>query len=120
LAILAVVLAGIGVYSVLAHVVARRTREFGVRIAFGAVRSQLVVHAIKRMLLPAAAGLAVGLTIAYSFRQVLVEYLFRTDAGDVSIYVLALAVVTAAHIIAATQPANRAASLDPVVALRDE
>lgn len=118
LAVLAIVLAAVGVYAVLAHTVARQTRELGVRIAFGARRAAIVAHVVRRTFVPSAIGL--GLAIAYGFRQVLVEYLFRINPDESATYLLALGLVSAALVAASVVPAYRAASIDPVIALRNE
>jgi putative ABC transport system permease protein len=116
---LAVVLACVGLYGVVAYVVSRRGREIGIRIALGAQRDQVVRMMLMQGLVPAAAGVLIGLALALTFGRVAESLLFEVSPRDplvMSAVVGVLAVVTFA---AALLPARRASRVDPAVALRD-
>jgi putative ABC transport system permease protein len=116
---LAVVLACVGLYGVVAYVVSRRGREIGIHIALGAQRDQVVRMMLMHGLVPAAAGVLIGLALALTFGRVAESLLFEVSPRDplvMSAVVGVLAVVTFA---AALLPARRASRVDPAVALRD-
>jgi len=118
--LLGLVIASVGIYGVLAHTVAQRTREIGVRMALGATRGSVV-----RMLLGyagslVALGLAIGSAAAWTLTSTAKAFLFQLDATDARAFVAALVVLASAAIAASVQPARRAASVDPVDALRAE
>ena len=121
---LGLVIAAVGIYGVMAYLVAQRTSEIGVRMALGATRGQVVSMVLKRAALLIAAGLVIGSGAAYYLTITpaigLKTYLFQTEPTDVLIFVLALATLAAAGIIASAVPARRAASVDPLVALRHD
>ena len=117
-AVVALVLAAIGVYAVVAYSVARRTREFGVRVALGATAHSVVVLALIEALRPVAVGAAVGLALAASLSRITQTFLYDVSPLDplaLGGAVLALLLVATA---AAWIPARRASRLDPVTALR--
>ncbi len=119
-AVVALVLAGMGIYSVIAYSVAQRTNEFGIRLALGASPRQLVTMVVREGLTLAAMGLAVGLVAAAALTRLMSSLLFEVSATDPVIFVsvaLFLAVVAAA---ACLIPALRATKLDPMMALRAE
>jgi predicted permease len=115
---LALVLATVGIYGVLAYLVAGRRREFGVRLALGATRASVVTLVLRQGLIWTATGLALGLAAAAAERKLLATSLYGISAGDpvtwIGVVVTLLAVVTAACLI----PAMRATRVDPVVAMR--
>jgi predicted permease len=117
---LALVLACIGVYGVLAYAVAQRTREIGVRMALGATPSEVTQMVLRNGVKLSGVGLGAGIALAVALSQLLKSLLFGVTAVAPSIYVatggLLLVVALAACII----PAQRASRVDPVVALRDE
>ena len=117
-AVVALLLAAIGVYAVVAYSVARRTREFGVRVALGATRSSVVSLALAEALRPVFVGSACGLAAALALSRFIQTFLFEVSAVDpvaLAGAVLALILVAAS---AAWLPARRASRLDPVAALR--
>ena len=119
-AFVALGLAAIGVYAVVSYSVARRTREFGVRIALGATRGNVVRLALAEALAPVLAGSVLGFFGAVSASRLMQAFLFEISVVDpvaLGGATLALAVVAA---IAAWLPARQASRLDPVAALRRE
>jgi ABC-type antimicrobial peptide transport system permease subunit len=119
-AALALVLAAIGIYGVLAFAVAQRTGEFGVRMAIGAdagrIRRQVLADGA-RLLLP---GLAIGVTGAIALGFVLRSQLFGVGAIDLPSLVLVVAVLASVALLACWVPARRAARTAPLEALRYE
>jgi putative ABC transport system permease protein len=119
-AVLAVTLAAVGVYGVLAHLVSQRTREFGVRMALGAGPREVLASVLGRGLRLALAGVAIGSVAALLGARALTKLLFETSPADpVTLLAVALALVGVAS-IAAYVPARRATRVDPLVALRHE
>ena len=115
-ALLALALAAIGIYAAVGYAVARRTREFGVRIALGGTPGQLQGLALFEGLRPVAIGAVAGIAIAASgFADRLLFGVRSTDAVSFSASVLVLLLVAAC---AAWVPARRASRQDPMVALR--
>jgi putative ABC transport system permease protein len=116
---LAFVLALVGCYSVLAHLVTQRRREIGVRMALGATRPAIVRLVVGRGLLLAGIGIGIGTTAALALTRILESRLYGVSATDPLTFALAgLAMITAAT-CAALVPASRAASVEPVTAMRD-
>ncbi len=119
-AVLALALAAIGLYGVLAYSVVQRTREMGVRLAVGASRASVLRLVVGEALRLIAVGLALGLAASLVFGGVLSTLLFEVSAQDVSTLVVVGAVLLVAGVVASYLPARRAMRVDPVVALRAE
>jgi len=119
-AVLAAMLAVIGVYGVLAYSMAQRTAEIGVRVALGASSVNVVTSVVRRGVFLAAVGLAVGIAIAFAAVRVLDSFLFETSVFDPYTFVLAASLLVVAAVGASYLPARRAARIDPVEALRAE
>jgi predicted permease len=117
---LAVLLAAVGVFGLMAQVVARRTPEIGVRMALGASPGRVLAMVIRQGALLAATGAAVGLLGAFLLARGLRSLLFGVGAADPISYVGAAAVMGLSVLIACAVPAWRAARVDPVLALRQE
>jgi predicted permease len=117
---LAVVIASVGVYGLMAHVVAQRTREIGLRIALGAVPAGILQMVLRRSLVLTLAGIAAGLAIAAALERLVRAFLFRATPHDPLVYAGVAVVLVAAGLVAAIGPARRAARVDPLVALRAE
>jgi ABC-type antimicrobial peptide transport system permease subunit len=117
---LALILASIGLYSVLAYLVVQRTREIGIRMALGAqqvdVLRMVMVHGSKLT----AVGLLLGVGSALALTRFLKTMLFGVDAKDPATFVGVMAVLAAVAMAACFIPALRAVRVDPMVALRDE
>jgi len=119
-AFMAIALASVGVYGVMAYSVAQRTHEIGVRMALGASRSNMRNMILREGLIRGTAGVGCGLVAAFFLARLLTGLLYGISAHDIAIFVttpLVLEVITA---VAAFIPARRAARLDPVRALRFE
>ncbi|MGH9219488.1 MAG: FtsX-like permease family protein, partial [Vicinamibacterales bacterium] len=117
---IAVLLAAIGVYGVLAYSVARRTREIGIRIAIGAVPSIAAMTVVCEALLICIAGVAIGIPFAALSARSLRSLMFGITETDVTTFVAASIGFVAIGICAAVIPANRAARIDPAITLRAE
>jgi len=120
LGVFGLVLALVGIFSVTAYAVARRTREIGVRVAFGARPAQVVRAMIRDAVWPVGFGLIAGLAGTYYASRVITSFLFQTAPDDRATLVAAVALLGIAASLAAWLPARRAASVDPVTALRAE
>jgi predicted permease len=118
--LLALILAGIGIYGVLAYAVTESTREIGIRMALGAKKSDVVLMLLKRALLLVAAGVTIGGCGALALTRVLGKFLFEVKPTDPATFLSVAAVLTLVAIIACLLPAQRATRVDPVVALRWE
>jgi len=118
--LLAVGLASVGLYGVLAYAVTRRTREIGIRVALGARRRDVVGVILRDSIVPVVAGLAIGLVVAFSWGFFLGSMLYGVDSFDLPSILLAIIVMLAAALLAAAIPARRATRVDPMVALRYE
>ena len=121
---LGLVIAAVGIYGVMAYIVAQRTNEIGVRMALGATRGNVVSMVLKRAGVLMALGLLAGCAGAWYLsvtpRIALKTYLFETQPTDVWIFTGALITLALAGLAASAIPAHRAASVDPLVALRTE
>ena len=116
----ALLLAGVGIFGVIAYSVAQRTHEIGVRAALGASRGRVMALVIRHALLLTTAGLALGIAGAVAGTRFMSSLLFGVQPNDLvsmAAAVLSLAIVGA---LAAWIPARRAAAVDPLVALRME
>ena len=116
----ALLIALIGVYSVMAYAVTQRYREIGVRVALGADPLSVVGMVLRQGMAPAIVGIGIGLAGGLAAARVLRAFLFQVGPGDpVTIGAVTLSVGLVA-LIACYLPARRAAGVDPVVALRAE
>ena len=118
--VLGLVIAAVGIYGVMAYVVAQRTNEIGVRMALGATRGNVVSMVLRRAALLLGIGLAAGGVGAWYLSAGVKTFLFQVEPNDVAVFVAALAVLALAGLVASAVPARRAASVDPLVALRSE
>ena len=119
-ALLATLLAGLGVYSVVSHIVAQRTREMGLRRALGATDRQVVAHVVRGGMRDAALGAGAGLALGWLVSRQLVRLLFEVRPGDPQVLALSAAGFLAAAWLACWIPARRATRADPVEVLRGE
>ena len=118
--VLGLVISAVGIYGVMAYVVAQRTREIGVRMALGATRSNVVGMVLRNAGLLVVLGLVIGGVGAWYLSAAAKSFLFRLDPSDPRAFVAAVASLSLAALVASTIPALRAASIDPMVALRAE
>jgi predicted permease len=119
-ALLALLIACVGLYGTMSYSVARQVREIGIRMALGAQRGAVVWMVLRRVLLLAAVGLAIGLPAALGASQLVKSFLFETQPNDPGTLALACVVLLSAAILAGYAPARRASRIDPVAALRQE
>ncbi|MEP6494960.1 MAG: ABC transporter permease [bacterium] len=117
--LLALVLAAIGVYAVLAYGVAQRTREIGVRVALGASVSDVVRLIVVQGTVLAAVGIVIGITAAYALARYLSSILYQVSIHDPVVFVVAPALLFAVALLATWLPARRAARVTPMEALRE-
>ena len=118
--ILALLLASVGLYGVIAYSVARRTNEIGIRMALGALPSGILGEVLRESLLVVALGLAAGLPVALACGRLVASQIYGVKADDPLLISTAAAVLILAALLAAWWPARRAALLDPLTALREE
>ncbi len=119
-AMIALLMASVGLYAVVAQTTIRRTREIGIRMALGATAGRIVRLVLARGLLQLGLGLVLGLGGAYAATRVMGELLFRTSPQDPVVFVSVTALLIAIGLLACLIPARRAAALHPVKALRHE
>ncbi len=117
---LALILAAIGLYGVVAYSTARRSGEIGIRIALGARRLAVLWMVLRDALVLVAAGLVFGLPAAIAAARAVRAVLFEVRPADPVSFSLTAAVLLSVALAAALVPARRAASLDPVHVLRHE
>jgi macrolide transport system ATP-binding/permease protein len=118
--LLALALASVGLYGVTAYMVARRTSEIGIRMALGAGRRSVVGMVMREAMLQAAVGMAIGIPVALLCVRFLKTRLYGVAGQDTGVLAGAAAVLTLSACVAGLIPAQRAASIDPVNALRTE
>jgi putative ABC transport system permease protein len=120
LGLLGLVISAAGIYGVLAYVVSQRTREIGVRMALGATRSRVVAMVLLNACVLVAVGLAIGGVGARYLGSTARTFLFGLQPSDPRAFAAALLTLSIAALIASVIPAHRAATVDPIVALRAE
>ena len=120
LALLALLLAALGVYGVTAYAVGQRTREIGIRMALGARAPDVVGMVVREGALLAAAGIGVGLLGAWGVSRLMRSTLYGVGPGDPAAFVAAPLLLAAVAVAASWIPARRAARVDPMTALRSE
>jgi len=118
--LLGLVIAAVGIYGLMAFVVAQRTREIGVRMALGASRANVVTMVLLKALGLVVAGLIVGSAGAWYLSAAARAFLFRLEPTDPRAFAAAAVVLLGAALAASVVPAWRAARVDPVVALRTD
>lgn len=119
-ALIALLIAAIGIYGVLSYSVTQRTREIGVRVAMGAQRGHVVSLIVREGMLVAATGIAVGLVVAFAASRVLATLLYGIQPRDLATFAGATGALLLVAIVACYAPALRATRVDPMVALRCE
>ena len=119
-AVVAALLAALGLYGVLSHTVNQRRREIGIRMALGAGTGDVLSYVVRNAAWTVAIGLAFGLAGAVALTRAMNNLLFQVSALDPSAFTLAAMAMAAIGLLAALLPASRAARVDPVTALRTE
>jgi predicted permease len=118
--LLALLVACLGVFGVMAFQVSRRTNEIGVRIALGAGRGGIVALVLREAVLMVAIGCGVGAGAALTLTGLTRKMLFGVTANDPMVFLVAAALLAVAALVAAWMPARRAARIDPLTALRQD
>ena len=119
-ALLALSISCVGLYGTMSYMVARRTGEIGVRMALGARRGGVVWMVMRQAAILAAAGLAIGLPVAFGASRLVESFLYGVKPGDPASIATAVATMVLSAIAASYVPARRASRIDPLVALRHE
>ena len=114
----ALLLAGIGIYGVIASVVQQRTREIGIRLSLGATRATVAVAVVRRCLASVTTGAVVGLLSFWAVRRFIASMLYGTSTGDPRMLAIAVSILAVVAMLAAWIPARRAAHVDPAITLR--
>jgi len=118
--ILALGLAAVGLYGVLAYTVTQRTREIGIRMAMGAQSTDVLGLVFRESFVPVLAGVLMGLMAAFFWTRLIASLLYGVGVFDLASALLAVTVMLVVALLAAVIPARRAAKVDPLVALRYE
>jgi ABC-type antimicrobial peptide transport system permease subunit len=119
-AAIALLLASIGLYSVIAHSVSQRTQEIGVRMAIGGTPHDILKLVVRQGMLPLAVGLTIGLAASFGVNRLLISMLVQVSPADPITLVVASATLILAGTLGCLVPARRAMRVDPVVALRHD
>lgn len=119
-AILALVIACVGLYGTVAYNVARRTAEIGIRVALGARRGTVIRMVLREVFLLAAVGLAISVPAAFGAAKFVESFLFGMKANDPLALTIAVAILLLAALLAGYVPALKASRIDPTIALRHE
>ena len=119
-ALIALLMASVGLYAVIAHATGSRTQEIGVRMALGANTRHIMLLVMKRGIWQIGAGLALGLGAAYPVARLMASLPIGVSPSDPAVFLVIAAVLAAVGLFACWLPARRAAALDPVKAIRYE
>jgi predicted permease len=119
-AVLALLLAAVGIYGVLAYSVAQRTSEIGIRMALGAQSSDVLLMVLRRTFRLVCSGILIGTTGALALTRMLEKFLFEVKPADPATLATVAFILVCAALMACSIPARRATRVDPVVALRHE
>ncbi len=119
-ALVALLLAAIGIFGVMANLVGERTREIGVRLAMGAQREDVLRMILRRAGWLTAAGVSAGLVLAFALAHGVANLLYHVSPNDPVVFSAITGTVTVVALLASWLPARRAARIDPMAALRDE
>jgi ABC-type antimicrobial peptide transport system permease subunit len=118
--LLALVLASVGLYGIMAHAVVRRTNEIGIRMALGAERRNIIWMVLRDSLVLVIIGIAIGVPTALGAAQLVSTQLFGLGGSDPLTLLISISVLSVVAVFAAYLPARKASRVDPLVALRYE
>jgi putative ABC transport system permease protein len=119
-ALIALLLAGIGIFGVMANLVGERRREIGVRLTMGATQKNVVQLFLRRAVFLLGMGLIIGVPLAAALARAVANLLYGVHPGDIAVFVAATVAIAGITLLAAYLPAHRAAQVDPVESLRSE
>jgi putative ABC transport system permease protein len=119
-ALLATILAAVGLFGVIAYLVEQRTREIGVRVALGAQKHHVLGLVLREGMTLTTVGLVVGVALSLGFSRLLKSQLYEVAPTDATVIALAALALSAVAIVAAFVPARRATKVDPLISLRAE
>ncbi len=119
-ALTALILACAGIYGVVSFVVGQRTREIGVRMALGATHRSIVSHTLARSMFPVLVGIGIGVLLSIGFSGVLASVLFGISPLDPMTYAATASLLAAVALLACWLPSSRAATIDPMIAMRED
>lgn len=117
---LALAIAAVGIYGLLSYEVAKRANEVGIRMALGATRSSILAMVLREVLLVCAVGVALGTAAALASSRLVENIVFGIEPRNPLMLAAAAAILVLVALVAAWFPARRAASVDPMCALRHE
>jgi putative ABC transport system permease protein len=117
---IALLLAGIGLYAVMAYVVAQRTHEIGVRLALGAPRHSILRLILGQGLKLMLVGMALGMAGSLALTRLMVSLLYGVSTTDALTFILISLILAGAALLACWLPARRATRVDPMIALRSD
>jgi putative ABC transport system permease protein len=118
--LLGLVISAVGIFGVIAYLVSQQTRDIGIRMALGATRSRVVAGVLGYAGALVVAGFVAGGLAAWSLSNLAGRFLFGLDPRDARAYGVAMATLLVAAVVATVLPARRAASINPIEALRNE
>jgi putative ABC transport system permease protein len=119
-AAIALLLAALGIYSVISYSITLRTQEIGIRMALGANRTAILRMVLRKGIVLTLTGAAIGLAGAFALTRWMSSLLFGVSASDPATYVIVLLMALGAALLACSIPASRASRVDPLIALRYE
>jgi putative ABC transport system permease protein len=119
-AALALILAVVGLYGLISHMVLQRTREIGIRVALGAQRRDILRMVLRQGIVATVAGVAIGIVAALALTRLLSSLLFGVTPGDWVTFLSVAVLLLVVAVVACSIPARRATRVDPIVALRYE